>query len=133
MKTTHRLLFHLAASVVLLAALCASAAPEPKSRTFRFTYRAVVREIPSGARSLDVWIPYPQTDPHQVIQQVKVSAPGSVTIAREPRLGNEALYYHVDRPSGPVELAMEVTATRWENLGEKETLTPEEARGYLGP
>ncbi|HYO14818.1 MAG TPA: transglutaminase domain-containing protein [Thermoanaerobaculia bacterium] len=115
----------------------ASSAPqgtEPsdlKTRTFLFTYRAVVKDIPSGSRSLSVWLPFPQTDRNQTIHQVTVQAPGAVTIGREPRYGNEAVYFQAASPQGPMEITMEVVATRRENAGERETLSPEDARQYL--
>lgn len=121
----------LTAVVVCLDALAGSAHPAPKERTFRFTYRAIVKDLPAGARSLDVWIPYPRTDENQTIHRVSVDAPGTVTIGREPECGNEALFFHADHPSGPVEISIEVTATRQENSGLKQSLSPESAKQYL--
>ena len=34
----------------------------PPTRTFRFTYNFTVKDIPSGAKRVRVWIPVPQTD-----------------------------------------------------------------------
>ena len=36
----------------------------PPSRTFHFTYNFTVKDIPSGAKRVRVWIPLPQTDQH---------------------------------------------------------------------
>lgn len=132
MKVNARLWPVLAAGLALLTAGAVSAEKGLKTRTFRFTYKTLIREIPAGARSLDVWLPYPQTDSNQTIRELTIHAPGPVTIGREPEHGNEALYYHVDHPKGPVELSLEVTATRRENAGEPETLSDAEASRYLG-
>jgi len=132
MRALRWTVLHLAVGAAALSALAASAGQELKSRTFRFTYKTTVRDLPKDAKSLDLWLPYPQTDLHQTIHEVKVDAPGPVTITRAPKWGNEALYLHADNPKGPLEVTMEVTATRLENAGTKETLSPEEARVYLG-
>lgn len=116
-----------------LASLATAAQPELKARTFKLTYAATVQQIPAGARSLDLWLPYPQTDANQTIDRVTVRAPGPLTIGREPRLGDEALCYHAGNPTGSVTVELEVSATRRENAGLKETLSAEEARQYLGP
>jgi transglutaminase-like putative cysteine protease len=122
---------------ILAAALCASATlaraaqSELKTRNFRFTYQATVKDIPAGAKSVDLWIPYPQSDENQTIHEVRISAPGPVTIGREPLRGNTAAYFHADNPAGPVQVRLEVTATRRENAGHAGALSAEEAREYL--
>jgi transglutaminase-like putative cysteine protease len=122
----------LAVGLALPGAVAAAARQELRTRTFRFTYRTAVKELPAGAKSLDLWLPYPQTDANQTVQLVRVTAPGPVTIGREPEHGNEALYYHADNPRGPVEVTLEITATRRENAGRQEPLTASEAKQYLG-
>ena len=104
---------------------------ELKSRTFRFSYIATVKNIPTGAKSLDLWLPYPQSDANQEIHQVKIKAPGAVTIGRSPEHGNQAAHVRLLSPKAPVTVAMDVVATRRENAGMKDTLTTEEAREYL--
>lgn len=131
MNMPTRLLPLMAAGMTLLAGASASGQQGLKSRTFRFTYQATVRDLPAGAKSLDVWLPYPQTDANQTIREVTIHAPGAVTIGREPVHGNEALFYHLDNPKGPVEVRLEVTATRRENAGEPDELSPAEAKQYL--
>ena len=37
------------------------------TRTFRFTYNFTVKDIPSGAKRVRVWVPVPQTDRHQTV------------------------------------------------------------------
>jgi transglutaminase-like putative cysteine protease len=133
LKSARAGLVLLGVGAALLTALSAAAGPEPKTRTFRVTYRATVRDLPAGARSLDLWLPYPQSSTGQEIGAVTIHAPGAVTIAREPEHGNEAVYFHLDRPQGPVTLTLDVTATRREYAGEDQELSAEEASRYLGP
>jgi len=118
----------LVAGLAVFAVAAASAGQERKTRVFRFKYETTIRDIPTGAKSLDVWLPYPLTDSNQTIRQVTIRVPGTVTIGREPMYGNEALFYHLDNPKGPVELTLEITATRRENAGELDVLSPTEAQ-----
>lgn len=113
------------------ATLAAAAESGPRARTFRFTYKAVVKEIPPGAKTVRLWVPYPQSDANQEIHSVTVEAPGPVTIGREPVYGNQALYYQAAQTGGPVEITMQVVATRRENAGRKVALTAAEAKEYL--
>jgi transglutaminase-like putative cysteine protease len=126
-----RWLAPLAVGVGLAAALAAPAQTGLRSRTFRFTYQTTVKEIPAAAKTLDVWLPYPQSDANQTIHQVTLNAPGPVTIGTEPKHGNMAVCFHQENPTGPVQLSMEVVATRRENAGERENLTRDEERTYL--
>jgi transglutaminase-like putative cysteine protease len=86
-------------------------------RTFQFKYRAVVKEIPSNAQKVEVWIPFPTSDAYQTISQVSIDAPRPITIAREPEYGNSMVYVRIDRPELkeiPVEVSF--TATRREHV-----------------
>ena len=121
----------LALSLAALLALAASAKETLKRRTFRFTYQAVVRELPAGAQTLDLWLPYPQSDRNQSVYEVTLRTPGTVTLAKNPKTGNQDAYLHLEHPQLPVEVAMDVTATRVENAGEPEKLTADEAKQYL--
>jgi hypothetical protein len=44
----------------------------PPSRTLRFTYNFTVKDIPSGAKRVRVWVPVPQTDQHQIVRAFSV-------------------------------------------------------------
>jgi transglutaminase-like putative cysteine protease len=125
----------LLASLALVAAAGTAVGAErtPPSRTFQVVYTAMVKDVPAGAKSLDLWLPYPQTDENQVVHSVRVTAPGPVTIGREPQRGNEAVYFHQDDPKDPVTLRLEIDATRNENSGHPAVLTPVEKAEYLAP
>lgn len=123
----------LSAGLLAAGALAAGAQGQLKSRTFKFTYAATVRDVPAGARTLDLWVPYPQSNANQVVHSVTLKAPGAVTVGREPKFGNEAVHVRQENPKAPLTLTMEVVATRRENAGLKETLSAVEAAQYLGP
>jgi hypothetical protein len=77
--------------ILLMLSPTISAAWEgpPPSRTVELAYRATVRDVPAGAKSLDLWLPLPQTDRNQTIHRVTIDAPNPVTIGREARSGNQ--------------------------------------------
>ena len=82
-----------------------------KDRVFQFTYKAEIGQIPEGTRELRVWLPYPTTNPHQEIYDVKVSGPSAATVYTEPQYENSILYLLVQNPSAglvTVELAFKV-------------------------
>ncbi|MFN3650914.1 MAG: transglutaminase-like domain-containing protein [Armatimonadota bacterium] len=127
-----KLTLSLVASLLAVSCGLAGAAQTPtRSRTFRFHYRTVVNDVPHGSGALEVWLPYPQSTEHQAIHSVTLAAPGPITISQEPRQGNQAAYFRQERPSGPVEITMEIVATRLENAGTREELNAAERAEYL--
>jgi transglutaminase-like putative cysteine protease len=115
---------------------------EPASRTFQFQYRAVVKDIPSGAGKVEVWLPFPVSDAHQTIDRVAIEAPSPITISREPEQGNSILYVRVEHPTQrEIPIEMTFTATRREAVNRPgrptaqhpRPLTPEQRAFYLKP
>jgi transglutaminase-like putative cysteine protease len=104
-----------------------------RSRTFEMTYRATVRDIPEAAEALDLWLPLPQTDRNQTIHRISVDAPGTWTIGREPRFGNQSLHMRTNPPRGPLSVLLTVEATRAENGGASGPLSDEDRALYLKP
>ncbi len=104
-----------------------------RSRTFILTYRAIVKAIPEGAKTLDLWLPLPQSDRNQTIHQLTIDAPGPLTIGRESRFGNQCLHMRVHRPQGPVSATLIIDATRKENGGAIEPLSDADRARYLRP
>jgi len=64
----------------------------PPTRTFRFTYNVAVKDIPSGAKRVRIWIPVPQTDQHQTVRLLSVKAPVKTRMTQEPEYGNRMMY-----------------------------------------
>jgi hypothetical protein len=89
----------------------------PRSRTFEVTYRATVRQIPDGAKELELWLPLPQTDRNQTIHRSTVDAPVPLTIGRETVFGVQCVHVRVESPKAPITVTMTVEATRTENAG----------------
>ena len=101
----------------LLTAQAASNAKKfsPPSRTFRFTYNFTVKDIPSGAKRVRIWIPVPQTDQHQTVRVLAVEAPVKTQITQEPQYGDRMIYAEIQNPlSGKAEFALEYKITRRE-------------------
>ncbi|HIK91123.1 MAG TPA: transglutaminase domain-containing protein [Planctomycetes bacterium] len=71
---------------------------KPRSRTFRFHYKANVDALPVGAR-VRVWIPLPQANDHQNVELLAQDLPVAGSIATEPTYGNRILYCETNNPS----------------------------------
>ncbi len=86
----------------------------PTSRTFRFTYRFTVKELPAGAKQVRVWAPVPQTDRYQTVLVLRVKAPAKTQMTREPEFGNRMLYIEMLNPTAEAEFTIEYEVTRRE-------------------
>ena len=87
----------------------------PPSRTFRFTYSFTVKDIPSGAKRLRVWVPIPQTDQHQTVRILAIKAPVKTRITQEPEYGNRMMYAEIQHPTAnKVEFTLEYQVKRRE-------------------
>jgi len=81
----------------------------PPTRTFRFTYNFTVKDIPSGAKRVRVWIPVPQTDQHQTVRVLAVKAPVKTRMMQEPEYGNHMMYAEINNPApGTADTLMEL-------------------------
>jgi len=118
------LLFFLApqfpASQLLAQAASNAQKFSPPSRSFRFTYNFTVKDIPSGAKRVRVWVPMPQTDQHQTVRVLAVKAPVKTRITQEPGYGNRMMYAEIQFPeaqnsaAGKAEFTLEYKITRRE-------------------
>lgn len=85
------------------------------ARTFRFTYNFTIKDIPAGAKQVRVWVPVPQTDPHQTVRVLNVKAPGKTQMTQEAEYGNRMMYAELQNPSSPkAEFTLEYEVTRRE-------------------
>jgi transglutaminase-like putative cysteine protease len=104
-------------SVCQLAAQATSSAEKfsPPTRTFHFTYNVTVKDIPSGAKRVRVWIPVPHTDQHQTVRVLGVKAPVKTRMTQEPEYGNRMMYAEIQTPAaGKAEFTLEYKVTRRE-------------------
>ena len=120
-------------SVYFASQVASGSEQPPKSRSFLLTYQATIREIPKDAKTVDAWVPLPQTDSNQTIHQISIIAPVPVTIGRESRFGNQSLHVRVNGPKRPVQIILVVEATRRENRGRQESLSAEDRLTHLAP
>jgi transglutaminase-like putative cysteine protease len=130
---SNRVLGLAAVMVGLFSAGLPAGEPPLRSRTFRLTLRATVRDIPAGARSLDLWLPIPQSDRNQTIHRLTIDAAPPISIGREARFGNQCLHVRVASPHAPISVTLALEATRRENAGSDEPLGETERASYLGP
>jgi transglutaminase-like putative cysteine protease len=110
---------------------CVAGEDQLRSRTFGLKYEATVRDIPVGTKTLDLWLPMPQTDRNQTVRRITIDASGPVSVGREARFGNQCLHVRVDGPKASVTVTLAVEATRRENAGGNEPLSEEERSEYL--
>jgi len=102
-----------------LAARAASNAQKfsPQTRAFRFTYNFTVKDIPSGARRVRVWVPVPQTDQHQTVRVLDVKAPVKTRITHDPKYDNRIMYAEIknsvpNKADFTLEYELRATSTR---------------------
>lgn len=88
----------------------------PAARTFRFTYNFTVKDIPSGAKRVRVWVPVPQTDQHQTVRLLAIKAPVKTRMTHEPEYGNRMIYAEIQNSAEgkTTEFSLEYEITRRE-------------------
>jgi transglutaminase-like putative cysteine protease len=87
----------------------------PPTRAFRFTYAFTVKDIPSGAKRVRVWVPVPQTDQHQTVRVMAVKAPVKTRIMQEAEYGNRMVYAEMQNPAArKADFTIEYKVTRRE-------------------
>lgn len=86
-------------------------------RSFDFVYLTRIPTPPAGSRILRIWVPLPQSDSHQAIQEMKIESPFPYTKHREREYDNEYLYLQIPatKISTPTEVAIRFHATRLEH------------------
>ena len=87
---------------------------DPKSRHFEFTYETTVKEAPTGAAQVDLWLPVAQTTPFQTVVLKNVEAPSDHAIATEPTLGNQIFHVRVAATQLPATVRLTYDVTRLE-------------------
>jgi hypothetical protein len=98
-----------------LAQATSNAQFSPPTRTFRFIYNFTVKDIPSGAKRVRVWVPVPQTDQHQTVRILAVKAPVKTRMTQEPEYGNRMMYAEIQNSvPGKAEFTLEYKITRRE-------------------
>lgn len=118
------------------------AASTARERDFQFEYKATVKDIPTGAKAVDLWIPVPHDSPFQKITGLIIEAPYPYHIGTA-QYGNRILHINLKRPQqSSFTVTMRFNALRKEHIqerlqqaaysGAKEDRDPEMAR-WLEP
>jgi hypothetical protein len=109
-------------SLVALAAplMLAATSDAPRagaSRAFEFTYTIRVKDVPSDAKSLRIWVPVPASDGQQEVTDLVIKGPVEHQMRQEKEYGDHDAYLELD--PGQFGTAQEITmvfkATRHEN------------------
>jgi transglutaminase-like putative cysteine protease len=105
------------------------------SRTFRFTYNFTVKDIPSGAKRVRVWVPVPRTDPHQTVRVLAIKAPVKTRMTSDPRYDNRIMYAEMQNPAqAQAEFTLEYEVTRREySRGDYAQLKPTDQKPGVVP
>jgi transglutaminase-like putative cysteine protease len=103
-----------AIAVFIVSPLFAAA----RERSFSFEYRAVVTNVPTGAQTVEVWIPVPHDDPYQRIANLRIETNHPYRI-ESGELGNRILHLEIREPrEGSVPVTMRFEAVRVEHRQE---------------
>lgn len=113
----------------------------PASRTFELRYEATISEVPQGAASAYVWIPYPPPTEDQAIRDVRIDTRLDYEVVTEPRHGNRALRFAIRPGTASEKITLTMVVRRLERVRRaspgRGTLVPgaavEEVRAWLEP
>jgi transglutaminase-like putative cysteine protease len=105
---------------VLLAALgvCALGAADvqPRSRAFHFEYRASLKDVPAGAKQVDLWIPVAHDDAFQRISNLRIESAAEYEIGSTAE-GNTVLHVRADGHAAVgLSVGMSFDAVRTEHI-----------------
>jgi transglutaminase-like putative cysteine protease len=90
--------------------------PALRERKFEFEYKATVKDIPAGARRVELWIPVPHGDPFQKITGMVITSPSPYEI-HTSQFGNRVLHVSLSDPQQQsLTVTMRFTALRKEHV-----------------
>ncbi|MFD2570830.1 transglutaminase-like domain-containing protein [Spirosoma soli] len=104
---------------ILAGAFVASVPDRPRERTVEFTYKALVNDIPTGAKKVDLWIPVPHDSPFQRITNLVINSPYPYQIDTLA-YGNRLVHIRIASPQKTsFTVDMRFTALRKEHIQER--------------
>src|ERR1043165_1388887 len=115
---------HLATYLLLPIALFSTSlirvgANAPRERKFEFEYKALVKEIPTGAKRVDLWIPVPHDTSFQRITEMKIDSPHRYKI-HTTQYGNRVMHIGLNNPQqSSFAVTMRFNAIRKEHVQER--------------
>jgi transglutaminase-like putative cysteine protease len=84
-------------------------------RTFEFTYRAALAEVPEGAEEVRLWVPIPESSRDQKIEDLEIEASHDYVV--NDIENGEGRSLCVTAPAEPVDVTVKFVATRYETTG----------------
>ena len=93
--------------------LAENGAEKAEKRSFEFTYRVKLTDIPNDAKRIQAWLPIPQTAPGQVVSGIAIEGPGAMRIVSEPKYGNQFLRFEIAPDVPEPEILARYTITRF--------------------
>jgi transglutaminase-like putative cysteine protease len=94
-------------------------ASSARERNFEFEYKATIKDIPTGARNVQLWIPVPHDSPFQKITDLHIESPYPYHTATA-QYGNRVLYIRLNNPKeSSFTVTMRFNATRREHIQER--------------
>ena len=89
---------------------------QPRTRSFHFEYKAVVKDIPPGAKQVDLWVPVPHNNPYQQVRNLRIDSQYAYKIATSSH-DNTMLHVRIDEPKAmSFTVTLSFDATREEHI-----------------
>jgi transglutaminase-like putative cysteine protease len=124
-----------------LGVVANAAQPQPRTRSFHFEYKAILKDIPAGAKHVDLWVPVPHDDAYQQIKNLRIDSPRAYKIAAASH-NNSMLHVSLDEPKeSTFTITLKFDATRAEHIQSRlfggpalaREADPKELAQYLKP
>jgi len=94
-------------------------AKAPRERKFEFEYKALVKDIPTGTKKVDLWIPVPHDSSFQRITKMTIDSPHRYKI-HTTQYGNKVMHISLNNPQeSSFAVTMRFNAIRKEHLQER--------------
>ncbi len=119
-RSRHDLTVSLLLALIVLSGLTpqASAAP-PRQRKFEFEYKATVKDIPTGAKKVELWLPVPHDNAFQNVTDLKIESPYPYQF-HTGEYGNRMLHISLNNPQqSSFTVVMRFNALRREHVQER--------------
>jgi len=116
--------FYFALSLILAMTVLSGPGPQasaalPHERKFEFEYKATIKDIPTSAQKVDLWIPVPHDSPFQNITDLQIDSPYPYQV-HTAQYGNRVLHISLNKPQqSSFTVLMRFNAVRKEHIQER--------------
>ena len=108
-----------ALALVFTLATPLALAVTPRERRFEFEYKATVKDVPAGAKRVELWIPVPHDGPFQTVSGLKIDSPFPYEL-KTTQYGNRVLHLSVENPTlASFTVTVRFDAVRREHIQER--------------